>query len=438
MTITLAATNPEPLRRPRRGLRIRTLALIRWIAVIGQLATILFVHFGLDYELPLVPALTAVAALAALNLWSSSGQQARRRLSDREATLSLVFDVAQLSILLFLVGGLENPFAVMVLAPVTIAATILTRRGTLAVGLVAILCVSTLALWHFPLPWHATPLVIPPQYVFALWVALVLSTALLSAYNWSLAEEARKMADALNETQIALAREQNVSSLGMLAASIAHQLGTPLGTIAVVTKEIANDLPPDSPLSEDVALLLSETRRCRQILAELGERPEKPDGSPFSRLPFMALTEAASDVHGRDRIDIVLESGPAEGHETAPAPMVAHSAEIIHGLESLIQNAAQFAHSRVIVTTSWTEDEVSVRIEDDGPGFPPHILLMIGEPYVSSRRSEGGHMGLGIFIAQTLLERTGGVLSFGNSTDDTSGAVVTVVWRRQALEQVKA
>jgi two-component system sensor histidine kinase RegB len=441
MMAEIASTPSDAIRRLHGGLRIRTLALIRWIAVAGQLATLLVVHFGLRYPLPLVPALAAVAALAALNFWSSIGQQRRKRLSDRAATLSLAFDVLQLSALLFLMGGLENPFALMVLAPVTIAATILSPRGTLAVGVVAAVCVSALALWHMPLPWRGTPLAIPPDYVFGIWVALILSTGLLSAYNWSLAEEARRMADALNATQMALAREQNISALGMLAASIAHQLGSPLGTIAVVSKEIANDLPSDSPLAEDAALLLSEIRRCRQILAGLGERPEKPEGSPFARLPFTALVEAAAGIHRSNRSEIAVESGAAPGFEGLPVPMVAHSPEIIHGLESLIQNAVQFAYSRVTVSTFWTDEEVTVRVEDDGPGFAPHILSMIGEPYVSSRRSAGGHMGLGIFIAQTLLEHTGAVLSFGNRSEPgegVSGAVVTVRWRRPALEQVAA
>ncbi|MGB8274738.1 MAG: ActS/PrrB/RegB family redox-sensitive histidine kinase [Alphaproteobacteria bacterium] len=436
MTADTVLAHSDYARLLHAGLRIRTLALIRWIAVAGQLTTILMVQFVFGYRLPLVAALGAVAALALLNVWSINSRRGRTRFSDVEATLSLAFDVLQLSLLLFLTGGLENPFSVMVLAPVTIAATILPPRGTLAVGLLAALCVTSLLLWHLPLPWKGAPFAIPPTFTIGLWVALVLSTGLLAAYNWSLAEEARRLAEALNETQLALAYEQNVSSLGMLAASTAHRLGSPLGTIAVIAKEIANELPPDSPHRDDAALLMSETKRCRQILAELAERPEQSDGPLFARLPFTALVEAAASAHRDSRIRTEMPSGPAEGYGNVAMPMVPNSPEIIHGLGSLIQNAIQFARSRVTVSVMWTPEEVTVEVLDDGPGFSPYILSQIGEPYVSSRKSVNGHMGLGVFIAQTLLQRTGAVLSFGNQVQQGGGAVATVRWSRQVLEHV--
>lgn len=413
--------------------RTRTLALIRWIAVAGQLATILTVYYGFGFDLPLGYALAVVGASAVFNLWSWFRQSARVRLSNREATFSLAFDILQLTLLLYLVGGLLNPFSLLILAPVTIAATILSLRSTLALGALSAFCITALWVWHLALPWGGYPNVtLPLLYLLGLWVAIVLAIGLLAAYNWSIAEELRRMSDALAATQMALAREQRVSALGMLAAFTAHRLGSPLGTIAVVAKEIARDLPAGSALADDVALLMSESQRCREILAGLDEHRDEAGGSPFAHLPVTALVEAAAEPHGRDRIEIRFESGPALGYPELPKPLVAHSAEILHGLGSIIENAVQFARNEVTITTTWTAERIEVTIEDDGPGFPAHILPVIGEPYVSSRKGTAGHMGLGLFIAQTLLERTGADVSFGNGP---CGALVTVRWPRAALER---
>lgn len=432
MTMTSSRNaEPTPLPSFRGRVRMRTLALIRWIAVAGQIVTLLAVRYEFGFTLPIVAALAVVGSSALFNLWSWSRHPARSRLSNREATFSLAFDILQLSLLLFLVGGLQNPFALLILAPVTIAATILSLTSTLALGLLSAVCITALGLWHLPLPWSdGAQLTLPVLYLIGLWLALVLSIGLLAAYNWSIAEEGRRMSDALSATQAALAREQRVSALGMLAASTAHQLGSPLGTIAVVAKEIARDLPPESPLAEDVALLLSESERCREILAGL-DRNRDETGSPFAKLPITVLIEEAAAPHGGGRVTLRYESGPAPEFPDSPMPMVAHSPEILHGLRSIIQNAVQFARSRAVVAIHWTEDEIEVTIHDDGPGFPPHILSVIGEPYISTRQGTGEHMGLGLFIAQTLLERTGAVLSFGNRR---RGASVTVRWRRVALE----
>ena len=432
MTMTSSRNaEPTPLPSFRGRVRMRTLALIRWIAVAGQLVTLLAVRYEFGFTLPIGAALAVVGISALFNLWSWSRHPARSRLSNREATFSLAFDILQLSLLLFLVGGLQNPFSLLILAPVTIAATILSLTSTLALGLLSAVCITALGLWHLPLPWSdGAQLTLPVLYLVGLWLALVLSIGLLAAYNWSIAEEGRRMSDALSATQAALAREQRVSALGMLAASTAHQLGSPLGTIAVVAKEIARDLPPESPLAEDVTLLLSESERCREILAGL-DRNRDETGSPFAKLPIAVLIEEAAAPHGGGKVTLRYESGPAAQFPDSPMPMVAHSPEILHGLRSIIQNAVQFARSRAIVAIHWTEDEIEVTIQDDGPGFPPHILSVIGEPYISTRQGTGEHMGLGLFIAQTLLERTGAVLSFGNLR---RGASVTVRWRRAALE----
>jgi len=275
--------------------------------------------------------------------------------------------------------------------------------------------------------------------VFGLGLALAVSTVFVAAYVFSMAEEARRMSDALAATQIALDREQRASALGSLAAAAAHELGSPLGTIAVIAKELARDLPPGSPLKEDAELLISQSARCRDILAGLAARPEADGGEPFSRLSLPALLEVAAAPHRDGRVRLVLDSAPAEGADATP-PVVARSPSALHGLGNLIQNALQFARTEVKVVMRWTDTDIIVRILDDGPGFDPGLLDQLGEPYLSGRAAgregdasgDGEHMGLGVFIAQNLLGRTGATLRFDNRPE--GGAEVMVTWRRPDFE----
>jgi two-component system, sensor histidine kinase RegB len=417
----------------------RTLDFIRWAAVIGQAVALLFVAFVLGFPLPLGAAFTVVAASALLNLTGLARQDAGHRLRDRGAALYLGYDILQLAVLLFLTGGLQNPFAILMLAPVTIAATILSKSSVIWLSGVAIAAITVLALFHLPLPWSETPLVFPSEYVFGTWTALSLSTAFIAAYTWSVSGGARRMRDAFAETQLALAREQRVSAVGALAAAAAHELGSPLATIAVVAKELVRELPADSPYAEDAALLLSQSERCRTILAELAHRPEADRGSLFTRLPISALVETAGAPYRSEGVHVIYAT--AAGGETAEdddagpeenEPLVARSPEILHGLGNLVQNAIQFAQREVTVTTFWDERAIHVDISDDGLGFPSGVLARVGEPYISGRAGESGHLGLGIFIAQTLLERSGARLTFENLPE--GGAHVAIHWDRANLE----
>ena len=432
-----AGEAPSLRRRPGTDVSVslRMLVLIRWVVVAGQAATILLVHYGLGFVLPIEGALAVVATSAALNIAASWPRRASPRLGDREAALYLAYDMLQLGMLLFLTGGLQNPFAMLMLAPVTVAATILSQRSVFWLSALTVAAISLIAVFHLPLPWREAPLPPPPLYVFGVWTALVLSTVFIAGYTWNVAEEARRMRDAFTATQLALAREQRVSAVGGIAAAAAHQLGSPLATIAVVAKELVRDLPADSPYAEDALLLLSQSERCRTILADLARQRDAESGSPFTtRLPFSALVEAAGEPYRVDDKLITYATAAGRDADALPVeePLVPRSPEIMHGLGNLIQNAAQFALRAVDVNTSWSEDTVAVDIVDDGPGFPQAVLARIGEPYISGRSGEAEHMGLGIFIAQSLLERTGARVSFANLPD--GGAQVVVEWRRAMLE----
>jgi two-component system, sensor histidine kinase RegB len=411
---------------------LRTLVPIRWVAIAGQALTLLIVHYGLGFALPLASALSVVGASVLLNVVLILLRQAAARLGERDAALCLGYDILQLAILLHLTGGLQNPFSILILAPVTVAATILSRRLVIALSILAVAAISVLALWHEPLPWRTEPLVFPAELVLGIWVALVLATVFIGGYTWSVAQEARRLRDAIAATQLALAREQRVSAVGALAAAAAHELGSPLATIAVVAKELVRDLPDDSPHGEDAALLLSQSERCRRILAELAQQPEHDGGSPYTRLPISALVEAAGALHGDQGVKLIFATA---GQPEPEEPHVRRSPEIIHGLNNLIQNAVQFARREVSVTTYWDRMAVTVEIADDGPGFPLHLLGRLGEPYISTRAGAADHMGLGIFIAQSLLERSGARLVFDNLPD--GGAHVAISWNRANLEMVE-
>lgn len=430
----MAAQEAYDTRRVVRGVgpvgavgrvRLRTLVLIRWIALGGQAAALLFVYGGLGFPLPLGPAFVAVTISALLNVVVSIRYPPTKRLSDREAAFSLAYDILQLGALLYLTGGLINPFAILLLVPVTISATILSLRSTIGLGCLAMACMTVLALWHLPLPWSGGGLELGPVYTLGVWVALLLATVFLSAYAWRVAEEARRMTEALAETQTALGREQRLAALGGLAAAAAHELATPLSTISVVAKEIARDLPDHSPLAEDVSLLRSQATRCRDILRRLSAQPDEGRAAHFSQLPLAVLVETAAAPYRNGTKEIVIES------PDGPQPLVQRRAELVQGLGNLIENAVDFARASVSLSLSWDDREIGVEVSDDGPGFSPTVLGLLGEPYVSTRRDEDG-MGLGVFIARTLLERTGAVVEFGNRRD--GGASVVITWPREVLE----
>ncbi len=437
-----SAMNPLP-DHPAAGsdvtVSLRKLVLIRWVAVIGQAVTVLAVRFGFGFDFKIEAALTAVAISAVLNIVATLSHRGGTRLGAREASFYLAYDTLQLGVLLFLTGGMQNPFAILMLAPVTVSATILTRASVVWLSALTVVALSVLALFHMPLPARPDMSLEPqPLYVLGLWTALVSSTLFIAGYTWSVAEEARRLRDAFAATQLALAREQRISALGGLAAAAAHQLGSPLATIAVIAKELVHDLPTDSPYAEDAQLLLSQSERCRTILAELAHRRDGEEGGAFARLPVSALVEAAGEPHHLPTVTLAYAAAPGTNGAGAPLaePLIAPSPEIMHGLGNLIQNAVQFARREVTVTTSWTEETVAVDIVDDGPGFAPQVLARVGEPYISGRSGESQHMGLGIFIAQSLLERTGARLTFANAPQ--GGAEVVVEWQRADLVQPDA
>jgi len=426
----------EPFQPVRRSVRLDTLVRLRWLAVIGQSAAVLVVHYVLDFTLPLGACMFVIALSAGLNVALRLVFRMATRLQPDRATWLLAFDIAQLAALLFLTGGLENPFAFMFLGPVLISATALPPHMTLRLGLFTAFCATVLVFVHMPLPWASDdPLELPPIYMLGVWLSLLLALGFIGAYAWQIAEEARLLADALASTELVLAREQHLSQLDGLAAAAAHELGTPLSTIAVVARELERAIEPDSPHTAAVRLLREQAQRCREILGKLTELSTR--SGPFDRMKLSALIEEVVAPHRNFGVTIDVVLPPDRSRE----PIGAHNPAILYGLGNLVENAVDFAKSRVEVAAQWSDTDVTATIRDDGPGFSAEIMDRIGEPYVTTRghrtqvEGEVAGLGLGFFIAKTLLERSGADLVFTNRGAPDSGAVVRVSWPRADFER---
>jgi|YNPMSStandDraft_1061717.scaffolds.fasta_scaffold00225_22 two-component system sensor histidine kinase RegB len=410
------------------GIRLHTIVTMRWIAVIGQLFTVLFVHFSLGIELPLLPMLPAILLSGLVNLALIVSFRAAARLGEWPATAFFAYDVVQLCYLLALAGGLHNPFAVLLLLPVAMAAATLGVVPTVSITLLAVVGAAFLAILPQGLPFKGGPLVLPGLYLLAAWTGIGLAAILVAMFTWSIAEEARRHAAALAATQLALAREQKLSALGGQAAAAAHLLGSPLGTIAVIAKELVRGLPEDSPFAEEVRELHAQVLRCREILETLGRRPQDAADARFSRAPMGALLQTIAEEFARPGVELEVRVEPEEG---GVEPELVLPPALRHALANYIDNAWRHAESRVEIVVRPGRQRLVIEILDDGPGFPPELLEWVGEPYLTTRRGEGG-LGLGIFIANTLLARSGATVHFDNRA---KGARVTVVWPLAELER---
>lgn len=437
-------------RRRRNWLRLRTIIMVRWFAIAGQVTALIVAQrlFHLNLELGLC--YLAVGVLVIGNLIALFVFPENKRLSESQNFMMFLFDVLQLSFLLFLTGGLHNPFSILMIGPVTISASVLTVRSTLGLGAVAVFLVTVLLEFHFPLRTEqAFILRIPDVFLYGNWVAIVSAIFFLSAYSRRVVSEMHSMSDALTATQMALAREQKLTDLGGVVAAAAHELGTPLATIKLVSAELIDELDDREDLREDAALIREQADRCRDILRSMGRAGK--DDLQLRRAPLSTVLEEAAEPH-MDRGKVILfEEMPDEDSEDELTPTILRRPEIIHGLRNLVQNAVDFSRTTVWVESAWNDEQVMVRILDDGRGYPPHLIGRIGDPFVSRRRTERDRkqrpgyegMGLGLFIAKTLLERSGAELSFANGVEGAPGpgdkatkrgAIVEVVWPRSKIE----
>ncbi|QDL91779.1 ActS/PrrB/RegB family redox-sensitive histidine kinase [Paroceanicella profunda] len=441
--------------------RLRTLTLLRWLAIGGQTMAVVVASQWFDVALPLDLCGFAIAASAAFNIISTVVHPQNKRLSERDTALILLFDLTQLALLLFLSGGLTNPFCVLVLAPVTISATALTLRVTLLLGLAALADISLLALFHLPLAFDdGTDMILPSLHIGGTWAALLIGIIFLALYARRVTIETFTMSQALIATQMALSREQRLTALGGLVAAAAHELGTPLATIKLASSELAHELKDRPDLLEDVRLIRAQTDRCRDILRGLGRAGK--DDAHLRHAPIAAVVEEAAEPHvdrGRDVI-VRLEGEVDDDSPAAPdQPEINRRPEVVHGLRNLIQNAVDFSRGHVWIDIDWDDANIRIAVGDDGPGYPADVIGRLGDPFVRRRsgqpqpgieRPEYEGMGLGLFIAKTLLERSGARIAFANGSEHAGaaglppgadpeharppGAIVEVIWPRAVLE----
>ncbi len=431
--------------RHSEWVRLGTLTLLRWIAIVGQTGTIVVATSVLGMRLDpwlcgIAVGLSALSNALAMTLFPAS-----QRLSERQALLILMFDTAQMAFLIGVTGGLNNPFALLILAPTTITATALKSRATAVVGALAVVLVTVIWRIHLPLvDGQGRVIEVPELFSLGQYLALVIGVVFLSLYARRVAYELHSMASALMATQMALAREQRLTALGGVVAAAAHELGTPLATIKLISSELAQDLT-DAEARADARTIVEQADRCRDILRSMGDAGK--DDAMVRQAPLSDVLREAAEPHARRGKTLHLPQPAADGRE----PFVQRRPEIIHALRNVIQNATDFAQANVWIDADWTADRLELSITDDGPGFSPGVIGRIGDPFMRGRQTgaeiarrpgyEG--MGLGLFIAKTLLERSGAQLSFANGADPfldkrevpaRCGAIVTIVWPRAVIE----
>jgi two-component system sensor histidine kinase RegB len=429
--------------------RLRTLLVLRWLAILGQTVTVVVASFVLGLNVELGLCFLAIGTSVLSNMIAMTVFPPNQRLHDWDAMLTLLFDLTQLSFLLFLTGGLNNPFALLILAPVTISASALSMRSTVLLGSAAVIMISLVAYQNVPLRLpDGSVIELPPLFRAGFWTAIVIGIVFLSGYARRVTREVHSMSQALLATQEALAREQKLTDLGGVVAAAAHELGTPLATIKLVSTELAEELEDHPELAEDARLIRQQADRCRDILRDMGRAGK--DDLHMRAAPFGAVVREAAEPHTDRGVTVHFEFDPLPGGPGAQ-PVIRRRPEIIHGLRNLVQNAVDFAEADIWVEGRWDGETIQLRLTDDGPGFPPDLLGRIGDPFIRRRKSarevaqrpgyEG--MGLGLFIAKTLLERAGATLVFRNATDPfllaeesgaRRGAMVEVTWPARAIQ----
>ena len=441
-------SNQDLFPESKRGewIRLRTMIFIRWVAVTGQLAAIIiaFQYFELALDLSLCFFAVGLSALA--NIVASLFFPESKRLSELENVFMILFDLFQLAFLLFLTGGLNNPFSFLLVAPVVVSAAALKKKSTIIIGSAAVLTVTLLSHFFVPLETlSGKTLTIPDIFLFGNWVAISTGIVFLAFYSNRVTSELNTMSDALFATQAALSREQKLTDLGGVVAAAAHELGTPLATIKLTSSELIEELKNFPELHDDAMLIRDQADRCGNILNSMGGAG-KDDLQMHQTLLAEIIREAAEPHSQRG---VTIETKISDGHKGGiDEPYIIRRPEIIHGLRNMIQNAVDFATSKVWVESSWTKESITITISDDGYGYPPNLLGRLGDPFLGAKigkENRQGYegMGLGLFIAKTLLERTGAKISFSNgdrnqtsahSKREASGAIVEIYWPRKKVE----
>ena len=408
----------------------RTLVILRWIAIIGQYLTISIVYFILKFELPFFYC-SIIIFIGILTNFYLQFKFNKNQLNNFTSTFFLFYDLIQLSILLYLTGGVTNPFTILLIVPAIVSSTFLTLRSTINLSVITIIILIVLTINHLPLP-HSGELHfhVPDTYLYAVPIAIIIGLIFLTYFGVRFGIESRKRTEALNKLELILAKEHELESIGLQAAAAAHSLGTPLSTITVIARELEKEIGNNPKYSKDIDLLLSQTKRCSDILKNLSKDQLEED----SFLSDIKIEELLSEIVksyteiSEKKLSLLVEKNKLN-------PQIERTLEITYGLRNFIGNAVKYSNSFVDITLESNNKITEVKVCDDGPGFSEDILNVLGEPYIRSKNkiiSSKSGLGLGTFIGKTLLERMKANVNF-DKCPKTNGAMVTIKWQTNDL-----
>ena len=404
----------------------KTLVFLRWIAIFGQLFSVNLVYFFLDLNFPIMLCHIIILIGLITNIYLQFGLKATL-LKDLYSSSFLMYDIIQLSSLLFLTGGIFNPFAILLIVPTIVSSTFLSMGSTIILGSSTIFLLFFLTFFNLPLPgMEEYILSFPNYYVIGILISLIIGLIFLSYFGIRFAGETKKRSDALNKLQQILAKEYELESLGGQAAAAAHSLGTPLATITVVSKEMRKEVGDNSKLTKDIDLLISQTKRCSDILKKISQKKIIND-------------EFLSSMSFEDLLEEIIKSFKESSEKNISLNTdkdtnkidIKKNPELVYGLRNFIGNAVKFANKNILLSIVSDNINLYILIEDDGPGFPDDIIQALGEPYIKSRSKlykNNAGLGLGTFLGKTLLERQSAVINFENKSS-LSGAKVKIKWR---------
>ena len=408
----------------------KTLVILRWIALVGQYLTINIVYFIFKFELPFLYCSIIIFVGVITNFYLQFRFE-KKQLNNFTSTFFLFYDLLQLSLLLYLTGGITNPFSILLIVPAIVASTFLNLKSTINLSIITVVVLIILTIYNLPLPHYGElHFHVPDTYLFALPIAIIITLIFLTYFGVRFGIESRKRTEALNRLELILAKEHELESIGVQAAAAAHSLGTPLSTITVIAKELEKEIGKDKKYSKDIDLLLSQTKRCSDILKDLSKDELKEDNF-LSNIKIGELLDqiikSFSEISEK-KISFLKEKNEIN-------PQIGRTLEITYGLRNFIGNAVKYSKSLVNVTIESNNKITEVKVCDDGPGFSEDILDVLGEPYIRSKNkiiSSKSGLGLGTFIGKTLLERMRANVKF-SKCPKTNGAMVTIKWQTKDL-----
>ncbi len=402
-----------------------TLTILRYIAIFGQFIAVNLVFFYLDLKFPIKESYVVIFIGLLTNLFLQFRVKVNQ-LKDTYASLFLLYDLFQLSALLYLTGGILNPFSILMIIPTIVSSTFLSMGTTIILGLITSLLLFVISFTHLPLPGLDSNIFsVPNYYTIGILISILIGLIFLSYFGIRFAGETKKRSEALNKLQEVISKEYELESLGGQAAAAAHSLGTPLATISVVAKELKKEIGNEKEYSKDIDLLISQTKRCSEILKKISKKQIEEDNF-LSSIKFEDLLQEIIDSFketSSKHIDLVVDN---DENKIA----IRRTPEIIYGLRNFVGNAVKFSKSKVRISLKSDKSIIEIKINDDGPGIPEDIIQKIGEPYIKSKSKElssNSGLGLGSFLGKTLLERQGAKLIFSRNSE-LGGALVILTW----------